>query len=355
MSTPLPFVDTDIVREDIDAILAVQDPKKQLPWEELTSRRVLVTGASGMIPAYTAAALFRANQLWNLNIDVTLLVRDADKARLRFGSLLDAPHVHLCVGDVTDVDLGDQRFDVIFHGASPARPSLHAHNPVGTLKTNALGTLHMLDHVADGGRFVLMSSSEVYGAHSGTELIGEHDFGPLDPYSVRGCYFEGKRMSETAVAIYAEQYGIVPTVVRFGHIYGPGMAVDDGRVQADFAADVAAGRDIVLTGDGTAQRTYTYVADAVSGMLLAMFKGTQAVYNIADPRGSVSIRQLADAFVAARPELKLAVRFANGEPPRGVSAQARLGLDSQALIDLGWVPSVDLASGAARMVGALSR
>ncbi len=325
-----------------------------LPWKELAGNRILVTGASGMIPLHVVGALLEADRRFDLGLDIVLLVHDADRARTKLGRLADAPNATLLAGDVATIRL-DGPFDRVYHGASPARPSLHATNPAGTLKANALGTLNVLDQVSDHPcSFVLMSSSEVYGAQPGDALIGEDSYGPLDPYNVRGCYYEGKRLAETAVAVYSHQYGIRGRVVRFGHIYGPGMALDDGRVQADFAADVHAGRDIVLTGDGTAVRTYTYVGDAVAGLFTAELLGDDAVYNVADPAGAVSIRELADAFVASRPDLGLAVRFANGEPPRGVSAQKRLGLDSSRLLALGWTPRVGLGDGVARMVGALA-
>ncbi|WP_022868136.1 NAD-dependent epimerase/dehydratase family protein [Schaalia vaccimaxillae] len=326
-----------------------------LPWDALSGQSILVTGASGMIPMHTAVVLTQANDRFDLDLSITLLVRDEARARARLGSLCEHPNVHLIAADVSQADLSGRHFETIFHGASPARPSLHATNPSGTLKANAIGTIRMLDLLADtGGSFVLMSSSEVYGAHPGGGLLSETDFGPLDPYNVRGCYFEGKRLAETSVAVYAEQFGIRPTVVRFGHVYGPGMALDDGRVQADFAADVAAGRDIVLTGDGTAVRTYTYVSDAVAGMFTAVLVGKDPVYNVADPNGAVSIRQLAQAFIASRPQAGLSVRFAQGAPAKGVSSQKVLSLDSTRLIELGWAPQVALVDGVTRMVDALS-
>lgn len=325
-----------------------------LPWATLSDSSILITGASGMIPMYVFGALACLNDRDDLRIRFTLLVHNEERAKAQLGALTTRSDVSLIVGDVADVDLGRAHYDHVYHGASPARPHLHATNPAGTLKANVLGTLNILDQIrSDSSSFILMSSSEVYGTQVGDALIAEDSYGPLNPYSVRACYYEGKRAAETAVAVYSAQYGIRATVVRFGHIYGPGMALDDGRVQADFAADVNAGRNIVLQGDGTHVRTYTYVSDAVAGLFYAQLRGTEPIYNVADPDGAVSIRELAHAFIAAKPHLNLEVNYAHEKNVRGVNTQRRLGLDSSKLLALGWHPRVPLPQGAARMLGAL--
>ncbi|MDY4493040.1 NAD-dependent epimerase/dehydratase family protein [Schaalia hyovaginalis] len=344
-----PVADSPIFARDCEGIA-----RTDLPWERLRGARILVTGASGMIPMHLVGALAAADERHGLDLRLDLLVHSGLRARGKLGSLLEREGLRLIEGDVVTADLRGASYDRVYHGASPARPALHSTDPASTLKANALGTLNLLDQLVSApGRFVLMSSSEVYGAQPAEGLIAEDSYGPLDPYSVRACYYEGKRIAETSVAVYSAQYGFSGLVVRFGHIYGPGMALDDGRVQADFAADVHAGRDIVLTGDGTAVRTYTYVTDAVAGLLTADLLGEAPIYNIADPQGAVTIRELADAFVAARPELDLRVRFAKGAPPKGVNVQRRLGLDPSRLLDLGWTPRVPLHEGVRRMVEAL--
>jgi nucleoside-diphosphate-sugar epimerase len=131
------------------------------------------------------------------------------------------------------------------------------------------------------------------------------------------------------------------------------MAVDDGRVQADFAADVAAGRDIVLNSDGSAVRTYTYVGDAVAGLFYALLRGTELAYNVADADGLVSIRRLAELFTAVRPGRGLQLRFTNAADGRAYSPVKGQGLDSARLAGLGWRPIVDLPTGLDRMVAEL--
>lgn len=304
-----------------------------------------------MIPMYLVGALLAANDEHGLGMHVDGLVRNPEKARGRLGSALERSDFSLIAGDVSDVPELDAAYSMIVHGASPARPSLHNQSPVTTLKANVLGTLNMLDLLVDrGGTFVLLSSSEVYGAVSDSALISEDSVGTLQHFAPRASYSEGKRVAETALAAYHAEFGVLPLALRFGHIYGPGMALDDGRVQADFLADVVNGRDVRMMSAGAPTRTYTYVADAALGAFYALLVGDSQVYNIADPGGHVSIRELAEAFAAARPEKGMTLAFANPDDSRSFSPIPSLGLDSARLQGLGWSPAVPLTSGIDRTI-----
>lgn len=345
MANDVVLFDSPVFREDIERIIGAQ-----LPWERYRGQRILVTGASGMIPMYIVGTLLAANYKYGLNLHVDGLVRSPGKARARFGSALQREDFSLLEGDVSEVTSFDHSYAAIFHGASPARPSLHNQAPVTTLKANVLGTINMLDALVagGGGSFVLLSSSEVYGAVTGVDLIAEDNQGTLAHFVPRAAYSEGKRVAETAMAAYQAQFGIRPVALRFGHIYGPGMALDDGRVQADFLADVVKGRNIRMMSAGAATRTYTYVADAVLGAFYAHLVGDSEVYNVADSAGNVSIRQLAETFAAARPGHEL--EFANPDDARSFSPVASLGLDPSRLLATGWQPAMGLAAGVDRTI-----
>lgn len=341
-----------VVAADIRDILS-----RDLPWGRLSGKAVLVTGAAGMLPSYTVYTLLALNDMYDAGITVYGLVRNAEKARAALANAIGRPDFHLIVQDIADPVNIEGPVDYVFHGASAARPSLHAEDPVGTIRANLTGTFNLLDLCVrkQASGFVFMSSAEVYGSQpEGTDLISEESYGGFDILNPRACYSEGKRAAETVSATYAAQYGLDCRIVRFGHIYGPGMALDDGRVQADFAASVVNAKDIVLNSDGTAVRTYTYVADAIAGMFTALLRGTEMVYNIADPAGFVSIRGLAEAFTRVRPELGLKLIFANEADARAYSSAKLQGLDSSRLSSLGWRAEVDLETGLARMVQALS-
>lgn len=324
-----------------------------LPWEQLSGTTVLVTGANGMLPSYVVHTLLALNDQRRTGITVYGLARNPDKARRVLGGVLDRPDFHLIVQDVAAPLTWSGPLDYVIHGASAARPLLHGTEPVATIRANLLGTAHLLDLVVarDSRAFAFMSSAEVYGTQpAGSGLISEDSYGGLDILHPRACYAEGKRAAEAMCAAYQAQHGITCRIARFGHIYGPGMALDDGRVQADFAANVVAGKDIVLNSDGSATRTYTYVADAVAGLFYILLRADQTAYNVADPRGLVSIRQLAELFTRVRPERGLKLRFTNQSDARSFSTMKGQGLDSTRLTGLGWQPLVDLPTGLNRMV-----
>lgn len=346
MSAPL--WGSPVVRDDLRRILA-----QPLPWGQLDGRTVLVTGANGMLPSYAVLSLLARNDAAAAGITVHALVRSRAAAQQVYGSYLDRPDLRLVVQDVTEPLEVDGTLDVVIHGASAARPAAHAADPVGTIRANVTGSFNLLDRcVVDGVRnFVLMSSAEVYGIQQeGVQLISETMYGGLDILNPRACYSEGKRAAETIAAAYSAQHGITAHVARFGHIYGPGMRLDDGRVQADFTANVLASSDIVLNSDGSAARTYTYVGDAIAGMFRVLLCGAGGAFNIADSAGLVTIRRLAEIFVAARPERGLALRFRTPEDQGKFSQAKGQGLDDRKLRSLGWAPEVDLAAGVERTI-----
>lgn len=337
---------SSIINEDVRRIAA-----SQLSWHGLAGAGVLVTGATGMIPSYAVLSLLAANDAHDLGLTVYALARNADKARNLYGPLLDRSDLVFLNQDVVQPISGADRVTHVIHGASAAQPRRHAADPAATLAANVLGTYNLLEYCRTVGAksFTVMSSAEIYGDVPGSEeLIREDQYGGVDILNPRACYTEGKRASETFSAVYDYQYGIKNTVARFGHIYGPGIALDDGRVQADFARDTFIGADIILKSAGLAQRTYTYIGDAVAGMFTAILQGEAGAYNVSDNSGLISIRGLAEVFLAARPEKSLQLRFETEADAHATNKTAFQGLSSAKLERLGWLPQVKLSIGVDR-------
>ena len=169
---------------------------------------------------------------------------------------------------------------------------------------------------------------------------------------MRACYAESKRVAETMCVAYAAQHGVGAKIVRPFHTYGPGMDLSDGRVFADFVADIVAHRNIAVQSDGLAMRPFCYLADATAGFLTVLLRGEAGVaYNVGNPDAEISIGSLADLLVSLFPERDL--RVIREAPPAGgylQSAVARSTPDIDRIARLGWQPWTSLADGFRRTV-----
>ena len=204
-----------------------------------------------------------------------------------------------------------EKIDYIIHAASPA--SLHYKNdPIGVIMPNVLGTKNTLDlAVANKAHgYLYFSSGEVMVNSPAGEVMKEDSYGYLDPMLVRSCYGESKRMGESMCVSYAHQYNLPIKILRPFHTYGPGMKLDDGRVFADFVKNVVCNENIQLSSDGSAKRSFCYLADAVIGFFTVLLKGRiNEAYNIANPDQTITIKNLALLLVKLFPEKKLKATF----------------------------------------------
>ncbi|MYM85379.1 NAD-dependent epimerase/dehydratase family protein [Duganella sp. FT50W] len=345
---------------DDNAIVAAdlqQIADAALPWQLLRGRTLLVTGGAGFLAAYLVKALLTANQRHQLGLRVICVTRRAASAALRLSGCLGRDDFGLYEHDIGQPPPPDfPAADVLVHAASQASPKYYGVDPVGTLLANAAGTQHLLTHARACGaqRFLFFSSGEVYGVPPRPQQpVTETDYGYLDPMNVRACYGESKRMGEAMCAAWAAQYGLHASVVRPFHTYGPGMAPDDGRVFADFVADVVAGRQIVLHSDGAALRPFCYIADATIGFLTVLLQGASGqAYNVGNPHAEIAIRDLAALLAALYPERCPGVRFQPQRDPQAYlkSPIARSCPDIAKIAALGWQPRTGLADGFRRTI-----
>lgn len=170
---------------------------------------------------------------------------------------------------------------------------------------------------------------------------------------VRSCYAESKRVGETMCVSWYQQYGLNTSVVRPFHTYGPGMALDDGRVFADFVSDVVASRDIVLKSDGLARRPFCYIADATLGFLTVLLKGGAAqAYNVANPSAEVSMIELANTLSGLFPERGVNVKFqVLGSAREYLKSPIKRQCPSiNKILGLDWHPEIGIEAGFYRTV-----
>ena len=279
----------EVIDGDVEQIIHENNGLK-----ELYGKSVMITGASGMIGSYFVYTLMKLNKCNGANIKIIPLVRNINKLN---SQILGSDNVFPIVQDVTDKIEFDGKINYIIHAASPASPKIMKEKPVETNFANTIGAANTLmlarDKNVDG--YLFISSREIYGKPlNNQEYFTEDSFGYIDQLVPRNAYAEGKKAAENMCVGFNVEYGINTKIVRLAHTYGPGMSIDDGRVQADFLKNLINNEDIVLKSDGSSIRTYTYISDAVSAMFKILLKSKGLVYNVSDERNEVSIRELAE-------------------------------------------------------------
>ena len=330
-----------ILEEDLDQIIA-----ESIAWDKLKNSTVLITGASGMVGSYMLYVLTRLNDIYNYDIKIIGMVRNVQKLPEKIRNRKD---VQVIVGDVTNpIDIeGDITY--IIHAASPASPLIMQNKPVETIAANTLGTYYTLSLAKEkeAAGYLFISSREIYGQPAeGQEFFWENTYGFVDQLNPRSCYSEGKKAAETMCVCFKEEYGLNTKIARLAHTYGPGMSIYDGRVQADFLKNVYHNEDIVLTSEGTAVRTYTYIGDAVSALYRILLNSDDIVYNIGNENGKVSIKELAEIMVDIYPERGLKLIFDIPEGGTKGTAPYTLGiLSSEKIRNLGWKPKYSVKDG----------
>jgi UDP-glucuronate decarboxylase len=341
-----------IIREDLASVF-----NADIDWRRFTNKTVLISGAGGFLPAYMVEALLFANLSNNINLKVVALVRNIQKAKKRFEYYLDNESLILIEQDVCDtIKINNvQNIDFIIHAASQASPKYYGIDPVGTLGANVLGTINLLNLARKNNveSFLYFSSGEVYGQiDDNHNPVKEDYYGYLDPMNLRSCYAESKRMGENICVSYLNQYGINIKVVRPFHTYGPGMHLNDGRVYADFVANIINGQDIDMKSDGSAKRAFCYLKDATIAFFLVLLNGVPGeAYNVGNPQQEYSIFELAETLVKMR-DIPLKVNKISVSYDRQYlkSPLLRNIPNIDKLSALGWVPETSVFDGFKRTI-----
>jgi dTDP-glucose 4,6-dehydratase len=247
------------------------------------------------------------------------------------------------------------RVDLVMDLASPASPDDFDRIPLEILAVGSAGTEHLLDLTrTDGARFLLASTSEVYGdplVHPQHESYWGH----VDPIGPRSCYDEAKRFAEALTMATARVHGTDVRIARIFNTYGPRMHANDGRVVTNFVVQALTGRPITLFGDGSQTRSFCYVQDEVGGLLaLADVSGPlPGPVNIGNPH-EVTMRELAELVVELTGSTSPITTVPIPPGREGDPARRRPDI-TRARALLGWTPVTDLRDGLQRTIDALRR
>jgi dTDP-glucose 4,6-dehydratase len=229
----------------------------------------------------------------------------------------------------------------VYNLASPASPIDYAKLPLETLDVGSSGTRNGLEMARRAGAtFLMASTSEIYGDPLEHPQREEY-FGNVNTVGPRSCYDEAKRFSEALVSTYGRVHGVPYRIARIFNTYGPRMRVDDGRVVPAFVTQALLGQDFTVFGDGSQTRSFCYVDDLVSGLILLMEKGDQRPVNLGNPV-EMTLIQFADAVKRA---LGKGGKVVSVRPlPENDPKQRRPDI-ARAKAILGWEPKVPLEQG----------
>ena len=233
--------------------------------------------------------------------------------------------------------------DNVLHFASPASPIDYLRLPIQTLKVGSLGTHNALGLAkAKGARFLIASTSEVYGDPQ-VHPQPEDYWGHVNPVGSRGVYDEAKRFAEAMTMAYHRYHGVDTRILRIFNTYGPRMRLDDGRALPAFMGQALRGEPITVFGDGSQTRSFQYVDDLVEGIWRLLHSEETEPVNIGNPE-EVSIREFAHEVVALTGS-DSAITFQDlpADDPK-----VRQPDITRARELLGWEPRVDRADGLRR-------
>jgi dTDP-glucose 4,6-dehydratase len=241
------------------------------------AHRAVVTGGAGFLGRYLCRGLLAAGT------DVVCVDSFLTSARDGIGGLLAAPGFEFHEADVSaGLDI-DGPVDLVFHLASPASPRDYQRHPLATLDAGSSGTrnaLRLAEHT--GARFVLASTSEVYGDPAVSPQPEDY-WGNVNPVGPRSMYDESKRFAEALTTAYRQQGRARTGIVRIFNSYGAGMRTGDGRVVPSFACRALRGEPLEVAGDGSQTRSLCYVTDTVAGILAFAASDLAGPVNIGSP------------------------------------------------------------------------
>lgn len=261
-----------------------------LDFTTLYGKCLLITGATGLVGSYLAETIRWLNTERNANIRLYIVSHSGMPSHLC--ELEQDSHTTVLSGDLSDSNWRKTlpSADYIIHAAGYGQPGKFTAAPEKTIALNTSATADLLEKLTPGGKFLFISTSEVYSGLD-KDAYQETDIGTTTPQHPRACYIEGKRCGEAICMAYRAK-GVEAKCARLALAYGPGTRSDDRRVLNEFIKKGIQNHEIRLMDSGTARRTYCYVTDAVEAMWNILLRGTEPVYNVGG-HSEISIRDLA--------------------------------------------------------------
>jgi nucleoside-diphosphate-sugar epimerase len=259
-------------------LLDAKNVCQKLDLHELRGKKVLLTGASGLMGVHFLACLKLLSNEFSGNLQVFTVMQSTPLDFIK--NLLDFKNTTILQGDITDQNFLNSlpEADYIIHAAGYGQPGRFMENQEKTLKLNTVATFSLLEKLLQNGKFLFVSTSEVYSGltkppHKETEI------GTTNTTHPRSCYIEAKRCGEAICNAYRTK-GVQAKSARLSLAYGPGTRQNDMRVINSFIQKALVHGSINLMDQGLANRTYCYVSDAIEIMWRILLDGKEPIYNV---------------------------------------------------------------------------
>lgn len=317
---------------------------------EFAGSRILITGARGFLGRYFTDVFLRLNaqvlrdpcEIIAIDNLVTSGVLGSEMPRDRNFAFVNH--------DIIKPFHPERPVNYILHLAGIASPYYYRKMPLATLQVATTGLQNMLEIAnKDSARLLFFSSSEIYGNPDKDNVPTQESYpGHVSCLGARACYDESKRLGETLVRVYQQEFSVRGSIVRPFNVYGPGMQKLDFRVLPNFAAKILSGEPVTIYGDGNQTRTFCYVTDAIRGFLQVLIKGVPGEpYNIGNPQPEITMRDLFGEIAKIRPEAQHKIAAHPDSYPAD-EPQRRCPDISKARIQVGYEPVVALPDGLKR-------
>ena len=284
-----------IIKRDIKNIIKRLDNKINA----LSGKRVLITGASGLIGSYIVETIAYLNSEKKLPRQCKVLGLQKSKITKndRLGYLLNRPDIKFVSHNAAKLYSPPFKIDYIVHSAGMSAPFFFLADPLGTIDVNIGGIRWILEYAKKNKiqSVLYMSSGEIYGNPTPENIPTPESYnGNVSTLDPRSCYTSSKRLAETLCFIYFEKYGVPVKIARPFIVYGPGLDISDRRVMADFIRSGLEGKPIEMLNEGLDTRSYCYISDATVAFLKILLSSKNGeVFNVASDLEEVSIRDLA--------------------------------------------------------------
>lgn len=330
-----------VLQEDIESVIAEQDLFKK--YKDTT---VLITGATGLIGSMLVRVFHAANEKYDLDISIYGQIRNLDKAKALFGSLLDSADIQLVTTD-------DVACNYIIHTVSPTTSKFFIEHPVETIKTSVGTTMSILEVAKKhSATMVYLSSMEEYGIpYEPGQAMTEDKIGIIDHLNVRSSYSESKRLCECLCVSYAKEYSVDVKIARLAQTFGAGIPLTDNRMPMQFARAAATGTDIVLHTEGRSVSNFVYLTDAITGILTILTKGVAGeAYNVCNDKETRNVREIAELVVEGVANGNIQVKVEIPESNMGYAPDVMMYLNSEKLRKLDWLPKVNMKEAYRKLV-----